>query len=279
VRTWTAADLDKMAANYNPANHEAPICIDHNESAGPINGGPAYGWVESLKREGDTLLAKFKQVAPGFIDAVKAGLFKKRSISVYPDGTLRHVAWLGAKPPAIKGLADFAFSDGGEVQTYSETLKGAHEMTIEELQTKLAAETKAREEAEAKAKAADESVATLKSENEKLAASFAEAEKKRKRDDIETFVNDGIEKAKILPAWKKAGLVEFMVGLDESTDTYQFSEGAQKQTRLDWFKSFVSNFAEHPLFKEMVKPENHKQDSTDDVLVSGIVKASGCAAK
>ncbi len=279
VRTWTEADLDKMAAGYNPANHEAPICIDHNEGNGPVMGGPAYGWVEALKREGNVLLARFKQVVPAFAKAVHDGLFKKRSISVYPDGSLRHVAWLGAQPPAIKGLKDFAFSDGGEVFTYSENLKGAEDMTIEELQAKLAAETKSREDAEAKAKAAEDTVGTLKSENEKLASSFAEAETKRKRADIEAFIDTGIEKAKILPAWKKAGMAEFMMGLDADAQTYQFSEGAQKQTRLDWFKQFVSSFSEHPLFKEMVKPEDRKQDSTDDALVSGIVKASGCAAK
>lgn len=280
VRTWTEADLDKMAAGYNPANHEAPICIDHNEGAGPVTGGPAYGWVEALKRDGTKLLAKFKQVVPGFAKAVHDGLFKKRSISVYPDGSLRHVAWLGAQPPAIKGLADFAFQDDGEVITYSETiLKGEPGMTIEELQAKLAAETEARLVAEGKVKTAEDTVKTLSSENAKLTTSFAEAEANRKRTEIETFVDLGIEKAKVLPAWKKAGLVEFMSGLDSDTETYQFSEGVAKQTRLDWFKGFLSSFAEHPLFSEMVKPDRNPATDNDEATANRIARASGCAIK
>ena len=35
---------------------------------------------------------------------------KKRSASFYPDGRLRHVGFLGAAPPAVKGLADIGFT-------------------------------------------------------------------------------------------------------------------------------------------------------------------------
>lgn len=79
-KTWTDADLDKIAASYHPAGHEAPVVIGH-----PKDNGPAWGWVEGLKREGDILYAKFKDLVPEFVDMVRKGLFKKRSISLYPD--------------------------------------------------------------------------------------------------------------------------------------------------------------------------------------------------
>lgn len=107
-RTWTEEDLQKIAESYDPEYHEAPVVVGH-----PKDNAPAYGWVESLKVEGGKLLAKFKQVAEEFADAVKAGRFKKRSISLYPNMTLRHVGFLGAQPPAVKGLADIKF-EGGE---------------------------------------------------------------------------------------------------------------------------------------------------------------------
>jgi hypothetical protein len=106
TRVWSESDLDIMVNSYDQGKHEAPIVIGH-----PKDNAPAYGWVETLKREGSKLLAKFKQVVPAFAEAVNQGLFKKRSISVYPDGSLRHVGFLGAMPPAIKGLADFQFKD------------------------------------------------------------------------------------------------------------------------------------------------------------------------
>lgn len=110
-RDFTEADLDKIAA-YDPARHEAPMVIGH-----PKDNAPAYGWVERAYREGGSLLVDFKGVAPEFADLVKAGRFKKRSISLYPDGSLRHVGFLGAVPPALKGLKDVAFAEG-EASTY-----------------------------------------------------------------------------------------------------------------------------------------------------------------
>jgi len=105
---WTEADLARIVAAYDPAAHEAPVVLGH-----PATDSPAYGWVEALKRSGRVLLARFRQVAPEFADWVRRGLYKKRSIALYGDGTLRHVGFLGGTPPAVKGLADVAFADGG----------------------------------------------------------------------------------------------------------------------------------------------------------------------
>ena len=113
--TYSEADIDSMIANYHPGNHEAPIVLGH-----PENDAPAFGWVESLKRSGNMLLGRFKQVSPQFEQMVRSGLFKKRSLSFLKNGngtlTLRHVGFLGAMPPEVKGLADvkFAFGDSRE---------------------------------------------------------------------------------------------------------------------------------------------------------------------
>jgi len=106
TRTWTERDLDQIVNTYVPGYHEAPVVIGH-----PKDNSPAYGWIESIKREGNTLHAKLKDLVPEFMDMVKKGMFKKRSISIYPDGSIRHLGFLGATPPAIKGLPDFSFSD------------------------------------------------------------------------------------------------------------------------------------------------------------------------
>lgn len=107
TREWTEQDLDKIVEQYNGGTHEAPIVVGH-----PEHNSPAFGWVESLKRDGKLLYAKLKNVMPEFADLVKAGTYKKRSISLYPDLTLRHIGFLGGMPPAVKGLADIAFADG-----------------------------------------------------------------------------------------------------------------------------------------------------------------------
>jgi len=102
--------IDKAIKTFNPADHEPPLVKGH-----PKDDAPAYGWVDGLKkiaRDGkNVLMAKFRNVVPEFEDAVKGERYKKRSTSFYPDGRLRHVGFLGAVPPAVKGLADLSFSD------------------------------------------------------------------------------------------------------------------------------------------------------------------------
>jgi hypothetical protein len=106
-KTWTDSDLDTIVAKYDPSD-PAPVVIGH-----PKDNAPAWGWIAALKRQGDTLLAQAKDLVPEFVDMLKRKLFRKRSMSVYPDLRLRHVGFLGAMPPAVKGLADIEFSEGG----------------------------------------------------------------------------------------------------------------------------------------------------------------------
>ena len=65
------------------------------------------------------------QVDPAFAELVRAGRFKKLSVALYgpthPDNPtagggwyLRHVGFLGAKPPAVKGLRDAALGEADE---------------------------------------------------------------------------------------------------------------------------------------------------------------------
>lgn len=113
TKDYLTDDLNYIASNYNPSESEAPIVIGH-----PVDSSPAYGWIESLKVEGDKLLAKAKDVVPEFLNAIKQGLYKKRSISLDKDGKLRHVGFLGGALPAVKGLADIQFSENDSASTY-----------------------------------------------------------------------------------------------------------------------------------------------------------------
>ena len=113
TREWTEGDLQKIVDKYNPEEHEAPVVIGH-----PKDNAPAFAWVEGLKLQGGKLYMKMKQVAGEFADMLKEGRFKKRSIALYPDMTLRHVGFLGATPPAVKGLKDIDFTDDGDPILY-----------------------------------------------------------------------------------------------------------------------------------------------------------------
>lgn len=105
--------IDKAISTFDPNQHESPIVVGH-----PKHNDPAFGWIEKLKKTGNTLYAKFKDVVPEFENLVKRGVFKKRSASFYPDGRIRHVGFLGAVPPAVKGLADLKFMEGEKTMSF-----------------------------------------------------------------------------------------------------------------------------------------------------------------
>lgn len=120
---FTETMLQACVNAYNPSLHEAPIVVGH-----PKEDDPAYGWITSLSFSENNLEALPCKVDPQFAELVEAGRFNKISASFYlPDspsnpvpGTLylRHVGFLGAQPPAIKGLksASFASHDEGVVE-------------------------------------------------------------------------------------------------------------------------------------------------------------------
>ena len=122
TRVFSVADVKAMAANYNPNALAAVLTIGH-----PADNLPDYGRVQSLSATADGLLTmRVRNVAPQLANAIKQGFFKKRSASFLPPNSggnpapgqwyLRHVGWLGAQAPALKGLADAKFVEANEMQ-------------------------------------------------------------------------------------------------------------------------------------------------------------------
>lgn len=114
--SFSENDLAASAAAYDPEKHEAPLVVGH-----PKIDDPAYGWVKSLSFSETGLMAEPTQVDAQFQELVNDGRFKKVSASFYlPDSKanpvpgvyyLRHVGFLGAQPPAVKGLRTAEFSE------------------------------------------------------------------------------------------------------------------------------------------------------------------------
>ena len=111
-----SATLDRIAACYDATLHEAPLVLGH-----PKDDKPAWGWVQSLRRRGKSLLATLQHIAPEVTEAVRKGQYKKVSASFYrPEAPhnpvpkewyLRHIGLLGAQTPAVKGLAPLKFAE------------------------------------------------------------------------------------------------------------------------------------------------------------------------
>lgn len=114
--TLTEADLQAIADGYSPELHEAPFVVGH-----PKMDGPAYGWAARFVFRDGVLLSEGEQVEEQFAGLVKEGRFKKTSLALYgpkapgnPKPGIwypRHVGFLGAMPPAIKGLKSVQFNE------------------------------------------------------------------------------------------------------------------------------------------------------------------------
>jgi len=268
--SFSEADLDRVVANYQPSQgHEAPIVIGH-----PKENAPAFGWVEALKRVGKSLFAKPSQVDPQFESMCEEGKFKKRSASFYrtPDGksiaALRHVGFLGAMPPVVKGLADCKFADDTEPQVFEfqeNDMADVNEQSIVEkvfarfadaFSGKKGVEPVAASFSEDQVKqiaatAAQEAVtAAVKPLQEKLTAAeakFSERETKLSTAETEQRATNAIAglkaKGRWIPAFDKYGVPAVFSELAKATGTVEFGEGDQKKqvAPLDLLVEFMES--------------------------------------
>ena len=274
--SYSPQDLQRLAASYDPQIHEAPIVVGHPEAD-----APAYGWVEALRAEGDMLQGKLRQVDAGFEDLVKQGRFKTRSVALYNDlggrGLyLRHLGFLGAQPPEVKGLKSVFHDEQAkgfieidpQIVEISQRAK-EEDMTKEEftswfseameklgIKKKEEPAVKTFSEAEVKAAAekaaADAKVAVEKDFAEKQVKAQAAADRKL---DVRAFAETLKPKGKWIPAFEKMGLVEFMESLP-AEQSIEFGEEGKKQKRSPYetFKAFLEALPKIVEFGERPAP-------------------------
>lgn len=275
VHNFSEADVAGIVSSYDPSLREAPLTIGH-----PAGDLPAYGWVKGLVvNAGGVLAMNTHQVQPQFAEMVDRKLFKKRSSAFYtpthPNNPkpgnwyLRHVAFLGAQPPAIAGLADFAEGDATGTVNFSEPLFNQEQLRMsKELQDQLAA-------SQAQAAAAD--AARTKAEGEATEArtqlaQFAEAAKRDRVAGYTNFCEAQIKAGSLLPKEKDAAIA-VMTTLGES-QAVSFAEGGTTKSvpAVDWLKDLIArskpvvNFGEHAVgtiadgraTKDMGDDEVHK---------------------
>jgi hypothetical protein len=124
------------------------------------------------------------------------------------------------------------------------------------------------------AKAQDTNLAKMLDEarragEEKAAALFAEKEKQMKADshkrEVSEFIQSSIQTGKIIPAWAKMGLAQFMEALP-SEQVMEFGEEGSKsaKTPYDFFKAFLA---------EIPKTVDFGEIATRDKNVGGVGSA------
>ena len=148
--TFTASDLDEIAANFNElaAVHKVPLKFGHNNQQPMTDGQPALGWVTKVWREGNKLFATFEDVPEIVQKAFEKKLYRRVSVELdigvqYKTQNFRYVlsgvALLGADIPAVNVLADLhTYLDGGarlaasRRAEFSAIVGDKEELTLEE---------------------------------------------------------------------------------------------------------------------------------------------------
>ncbi len=119
-RDYTTADLDAIAESHEALKSSGflvpRVTIDHDERAtrSQGDGGPALGFVDTVERIGDRLIASLIKVPAMLASAIQRENYQPRSVEIWWDvelgGTefpavLSVLSFLGADLPAVDGLA------------------------------------------------------------------------------------------------------------------------------------------------------------------------------
>ena len=140
VEVWRDTDdspykpeqIDAGIARYNAATpQEAPVVIDHDNPPKDPRTGPQYGRLGTMRRIGAHVVAQLSDLDSRIKDWSKSNL-RGRSMEWYTahngeEGALfpRALAFIGAQPPAIKGMAPAQFNEPKGVAVVSQPVDDA----------------------------------------------------------------------------------------------------------------------------------------------------------
>lgn len=291
-------DLKQIAESYDPKLLEAALVVGH-----PKTNDPAYGYAKSLSVEDGVLYAEPHQVDPQFAELVNAGRFKRVSSSIYLENSpgnptpgkkyLRHIGFLGAMPPSVKGLPSVQFAEDDGALEFATPLGGiglhivdifqrlrdyfverdgaeAADKIIPQWQIRSIDESMNREERAAAVAYSepletdmskqndDTQIAAKQAELEERERKLADREAKARRDDAIEFAEQLAKDGKLLPR-EKGPIVELLLALSDDT-TVEFAEGDDqvKKPAVETLRSFLKDLPKRLDFSEKSKSEEEE---------------------
>ncbi len=307
--TFTLENCIDLAESYDPSLSEAPAVIGH-----PKLTAPAYAWAKSFEVKDGLVYAKLDQINPEFAEAYNAGSYKKRSLSIYlPDSPgnpkpghyyARHIGFLGAAAPAIKGLPDVSFSESDGEQGAAEfsmadeefdenlisILSNLRDLLIEKdgiasadlflpqwrIESLRAISDRKQKEKEMPQPNLDasfaEQQAAIDAKNADLAAreqALLEKEQNNKRAEFAAFADELVKDGKLLPTHKTT-VVEVFMSLGNEPISFAEGDTTVNSSPIDLIKKVLSerpafmNFAE----KSAAEDEENKVDTQDPKAIA-----------
>lgn len=283
--TITDDNLNQLASSYDPENAPAPLVLGH-----PKDNGPAHGWIDSLKVVGNKLVAFSERVHDDLVNAVKKGLYKKISLSIFnPDSPsnpvpggmyVRHAGFLGAAAPAVTGLATLNFSEDDtdvleiEFSTPEKSLTDRIKTILNDLLpdlkktnqfSKPKEEIKMSDEDKDRIAKLEADLAAEKQRSKKLAINLSTKTAEQRKAEIVSFCDKAIADGKLAPAMK-AKWLDLMTSLPDNE--IELSEG--KTTLLDMAKDLIQHQSNILNFSEKSKVDEEAFEPINFTVPSGV---------
>lgn len=133
VLEFSEYDLQATAAAYSPVSKAAPLVLGH-----PEDDQPAYGEVRGLFVKDGGLYAQAYAIDK-LVELVRAGRYRHVSASFFSPFSgdnptpgayyLRHIGFLGAMPPAVKGMTPPQFAERTDSLCFCEGGDASSSMT------------------------------------------------------------------------------------------------------------------------------------------------------
>ncbi len=271
-KDYTLEDLNFIAQSYKPEEDEAPIVIGH-----PENNDPAFGWISSLSVSEDGKLfaeASDEKLHPDFLNALKDGSYKKRSISLTPEGKLRHVGFLGAAKPAVKGLADIQFSSPSSVIYEFDFVKNVEEekpVQTNSDKDKFSELTKEintlKESISSMQKNFSESeLNTTKASIDKINSQLNSLQAKISNSDFENLLDDKVEEGTLTPAIKDK-VLEVSNFMQSQNFSDNFSPSNFQNDVNNFLVSLVNSFPKIIYYDNFAEKPEEDNSFKDDSFI------------
>jgi hypothetical protein len=266
TKDYSLEDLNFIADSYNPEEDEAPIVIGH-----PVDNSPAFGWISKLEVTEDGKLvadAPDDKFQPDFLTLLKQGTYKKRSISLTPEGKLRHVGFLGGAVPAVKGLSDIQFSQPSFTVFEFELIPEQSNEELNSLSNKIDELKTSLDNLNLNY---SESASTKERLNEVL-SQVNSLRNKITQNELSDYLDDKVTAGNLTPAIKEK-LLSFSSFITTQNFSSDFSEtkfqGDINNLLKDLSDSFpkiihFENFAEKPDAVDEIKDEDYGDFSVDE---------------
>jgi hypothetical protein len=238
-RDFTTEDLDSIVLSYSQRLQENPGSLAPLVKGHPESDSPAIGWVESLARRGNFLIAKIRDITEDTALELKEKKFRNVSISLYSDMSLNHIGLLGAANPAVKGLKPIEF-----IAEMPDFIAEMPDFISDEPSTELNEND-------------EENPQQISAENEieSLRRKIADFEEKAITADYEDFAESLVATSRIAKSGKDnlKRTLHYLHSVDLETEN-QF-------TLVDQFKNFISKLSGGIHMKEFATKENAVSNS------------------